>query len=434
MRHTSATTSDADVAVRDVAQRAGRQAGALGGDIWARVAASIPEAAGWKPAINEFGPASAEANIRELAAYLSRAPEPDAMRAPVLALAHARQFARDDVPLAALLRIYQLGHEVWRDFYVKVLGEQLRTSEEIVEAAGIVSAMTFAYLHATSAEVIAAYEQEHVRARESGERGRREVVDALLAGEAVDRATVTLRLGLDLDRAHTALVAWALPEPLAADPVPALEQLVRDAAALAGVERPLMLASGPTTVHAWLSRVREPGEPTLPSLLASSALETGAMALACGCEARGVAGFRSSHREALAARAFGAPGATPRELVAYADVELASLLRCEPDRARSFVRRELGGLAAPGEAARRLRDTLTAYLAATSSATRTAERLGVHKNTVVYRVRQAEEARGTPLGDRRLELEAALRLAAAWPAVLEDRAPSPRQVGELPGA
>ena len=44
---------------------------------------------------------------------------------------------------------------------------------------------------------------------------------------------------------------------------------------------------------------------------------------------------------------------------------------------------------------------------------KTAERLGVHQNTVIYRVEQAKEVLGRSLTDRRLELEVALRLADA---------------------
>lgn len=44
---------------------------------------------------------------------------------------------------------------------------------------------------------------------------------------------------------------------------------------------------------------------------------------------------------------------------------------------------------------------------------RTAERLGVHQNTVIYRVQQAKELLGRAPTERRLELEVALRLADA---------------------
>jgi DNA-binding PucR family transcriptional regulator len=49
----------------------------------------------------------------------------------------------------------------------------------------------------------------------------------------------------------------------------------------------------------------------------------------------------------------------------------------------------------------------------------TAERLTLHKNTVQYRVRRAEESLGRPVSAERLQIELAL-LASHWlgPAVL----------------
>jgi DNA-binding PucR family transcriptional regulator len=60
-----------------------------------------------------------------------------------------------------------------------------------------------------------------------------------------------------------------------------------------------------------------------------------------------------------------------------------------------------------------MRATLGVFFEEGMSWQRTARRLGVHQNTVMYRVRRAEEILGRPLADRRLELESALRLADA---------------------
>jgi DNA-binding PucR family transcriptional regulator len=66
-----------------------------------------------------------------------------------------------------------------------------------------------------------------------------------------------------------------------------------------------------------------------------------------------------------------------------------------------------------------VRETVLAMLVAGGSATRVARDLFVHKNTVAYRVKQAEELLGHAITDRPLELSSALTLAAALgPAVL----------------
>ena len=60
-----------------------------------------------------------------------------------------------------------------------------------------------------------------------------------------------------------------------------------------------------------------------------------------------------------------------------------------------------------------LRDTLRVFLRESGSFKATAERLTLHKNTVQYRVRKAEEGLGHPVGENRLDVELAL-LASQW--------------------
>lgn len=59
-----------------------------------------------------------------------------------------------------------------------------------------------------------------------------------------------------------------------------------------------------------------------------------------------------------------------------------------------FATRRLGPLAARDPVAARLRTTLEAYFAAQESPGATARKLGLHMNTVLYRLRQAEELLG----------------------------------------
>jgi DNA-binding PucR family transcriptional regulator len=76
--------------------------------------------------------------------------------------------------------------------------------------------------------------------------------------------------------------------------------------------------------------------------------------------------------------------------------------------ARHWVLSTLMDLAIDDESHARLRDTLLVYLT-TGSYLITAERMAVHKNTAQYRVGRAVEALGTPIGDRRADVELALR-------------------------
>ena len=405
-------------AVHDVATSARTSSCALGHEVWRRVAAFVPGADRWDEALVAAGPLSAEENFRALAAVIDPEVDHGSITAPVLALSQARKFARTATPLASLLSAYQVGHEVWHDFFVEVLEGQAQTREELTRSAHRVNAGTFAFLHAVTAQVAEAYEEERRRVQATGENVRLEAVRALLAGEPVDVDLFAVRSGLDLRGWHTAMIAWAPDPDPERDPEPVLEALLQSAAGLVGVARPLVVASGGASAFAWLTRAVADGPP-MHERLPDLELETNGMRIVCGCEARGAAGFRRSHREALAARGSVGRGNDAPGVIAYYDVDFASLLLVDRDRCHDWVRRELGGLAAADPSAERLRGTLEALLAAESNATRTAEALNIHKNTVVYRVRQAEAARGAPLGHRRLELEAALRLARAFPELIE---------------
>jgi DNA-binding PucR family transcriptional regulator len=83
------------------------------------------------------------------------------------------------------------------------------------------------------------------------------------------------------------------------------------------------------------------------------------------------------------------------------------------DLLRAWVLSTLGGLAADGEQPARLRETLLTFLQTGGSYKATAERLMLHKNTVQYRVRKAEESLGRPVGENQHDVELALR-ASHW--------------------
>ena len=73
----------------------------------------------------------------------------------------------------------------------------------------------------------------------------------------------------------------------------------------------------------------------------------------------------------------------------------------------------LAGLATDDEHHARLRDTLLVFLQMGGSYKATAERLMLHKNTVQYRIRKAEESLGRPVGEHQHDVELALR-ASHW--------------------
>lgn len=99
------------------------------------------------------------------------------------------------------------------------------------------------------------------------------------------------------------------------------------------------------------------------------------------------------------------PGA---RVTAYAQVAPIALMCTNIDDIRAWVWSVLGALAVDDEHCARLRETLQTFLSTGCSYTATASRQILHKNTVQYRIRKAEESLGRPLHERRPDLEVAL--------------------------
>ena len=133
---------------------------------------------------------------------------------------------------------------------------------------------------------------------------------------------------------------------------------------------------------------------------------------AIGTCRQGLAGMADSHDEARVARRVAELRAIrPGAVVGYRTADLTALLTADPVEAVRFVESELGELLADSDAAARLRATVRVYLEENLSPARAARRLGVHQNTVVYRVKQTEELLGHTVEQRRLQIEVALRLS-----------------------
>lgn len=351
--------------------------------------------------------ASTRAQLRSFVTHLL---SPGELRPPEEAFSLAREFAARGVELATLLEVYRSGQQAALAFVTEVAdGARLRP-EAVARALVTVWGQAIEWFAHSVEQLIGAYGEERERWLRSALTRRTELVATIIAGGRVDVDEAERALGHSLRRHQTALVLWEA-EPLpGGDPVARLEAEAARLAAQLGAARPLVVPSG-SEVWAWLASDQAFDAATLRAVE-----PTVGVRVASGVTGPGVRGFRDSHREALAARRLADALAAP--LVAYADVEVVSLLSRDRAAMEAFVRRELAALAAPGAAPARLRETVLAYLE--SGTDGTAARLAIHRNTVRYRLRQAEELLGRPVGERRRELELALLCATALPPIPAD--------------
>jgi hypothetical protein len=100
---------------------------------------------------------------------------------------------------------------------------------------------------------------------------------------------------------------------------------------------------------------------------------------------------------------------------------LAALLVADPPNALRFARRHLGALAMSGERDAMLLTTLRAFLANACSFQHTSATLGVHRNTVLQRIRRCEAELGRPVTSSEPELAAALLILDWLPSASYER-------------
>jgi DNA-binding PucR family transcriptional regulator len=345
--------------------------------------------------------ASCEANIRIQLTIWRTGQDPSDAHPPEAALAYARLYAREGLPMAGLARAYRIGQEELMRILRHELESRLRPSE-LIGAIDQVSAFVFTYNDAVLERLEEAYRDEREECDRTAVALRRRMIAAILEGPPVDPAEASRQLGYDLGRNHLGAVFWGAGEGQ-------LVAAARDVGQQLGASRHLTQPLGALALAAWFGSWEELDA-------ASIALAPG-VRCATGSVRRGYEGFRATHREALRTQRVASVCALPEGHVDYARTALAGLLCADPDGARAFMRAELGALLGEErpKAMRRLRETVAAYFDELASVSRTARRLGVHENTVQYRLHGAADLLGRPLQERPLELQLALAIARLLP-------------------
>ena len=211
---------------------------------------------------------------------------------------------------------------------------------------------------------------------------------------------------------HVGLIAWLERAADGAAPEQ-LENAVGQIAAATGADGSLIEPLGVLATMAWISRAG-PFDDAALEIARLDPTGTYGARIALGEPGAGMAGFRRSHVEATHARRAASLTQTNRGTVTrYQRVELLAIATVDPDRTQMFVRRTLGDLAHGDDVSRRLAATLDVYLQENCSRSRAAKRLGIHGNTISYRIRQAEEILGVEIDANVTRLSVALALLPA---------------------
>jgi len=397
--------------VADVAAAVSLQVAVVSEDVYEVVLREIPELRDDKPVLALLS-SSVHSNVGTCLQILQHQIALSAVYAPAASLEYARRRAQRGTPLTALLRAYRLGHTCFVDWLLSELARQADDAGMITAATLSMSKTVAGYVDQTSEEIVAAYTQERERWLRNRSAARAARIRDLLSGERVNVSATEAILGYRLRQYHVGLVCWAGDATAAVDDVARLEHAISLVAAkVAGSGDPVFLPRDESSAWVWLPLgIRDRFDAA-----AASASDTDAdIRFAFGDAVKGVAGFRLTHRQALAAQAVALAAGSPLpRVVTYSEVAPVAMLLGSPDLLRAWVLATLGDLATDDEPHARLRDTLLVFLQSGGSYKATAEQLVLHKNTVQYRIRKAEESLGRPTAGNRHDVELALQ-ASRW--------------------
>jgi len=358
--------------------------------------------------------ASVSENVATMLHILQHGIDLENVGAPAAAEEYARRLAQRGVAIAVLLRAYRIGSARFEEWCLQELGRQTDDAA-VVSAAGMRIAGTLnSYIDRVSEEVVSAYEAEKEKWLRNQSAARAARVRALLGNEQPDVDASEAILGYRLRQHHVGVVAWITGAPAGGDTLGLLERATGEVAVQARCDGRLMFVpQDESSAWAWLP-LGGRSEVSFSDMNAKSISGGDRIRFAVGQPGSGVAGFRRTHQQALSAQAVAlAAGPYGPFVTGFAQVAPLALMSGSLELLRAWVVETLGPLAGDDDHNARLRDTLRVFLQENGSYKATAERLTLHKNTVQYRVRKAEESLRHPITQDRLHVELAL-IAAQW--------------------
>jgi PucR C-terminal helix-turn-helix domain len=338
----------------DVAAAVSRRVAAVSEDVYEVILREIPELHDDQPVLALLA-SSVHSNVGTCLQIMQHQIELSAVQAPAASLEYARRRAQRGTPLTALLRAYRLGHTCFSDWLLRELARQADDAQMITAATLGMSKIVAGYVDQTSEEIVAAYTRERERWLRNRSAARAARIRDLLSGQRINVSATETTLGYRLRQYHVGLVCWAGDATAAVDNITRLEHAISHVAGKAAcVGEPVFLPHDESSAWAWLPRA-----------------------------------------------------------VAFSEVAPVAMMLGSADLLRAWVLATLAGLATDDEHHARLRDTLLAFLQSGGSYKTTAERLMLHKNTVQYRIRRAEESLGRQVSENQHDVELALR-ASYW--------------------
>jgi hypothetical protein len=393
--------------VTEITTAVSRAADEVSEDIYKLILREIPQLDEDKPLLALLA-SSVDSNVVTCLQIMQHRIDLDAVRAPASALEYARRLAQRGTPLTALLRAYRIEHTRFSEWLLMELARHTEDAETVTATVQNVTGLVAGYIDQVSEEMVTAYSQERENWLRNRSAARAARIRDLLSGARIDVSMTEATLGYRLRQYHVGVVCWADDAACTGDEIIRFERAIGHIAAQTSCGgTPVFLPRDESSAWAWLPLgIRDRFDGT--SVGAGPGIH-----VAFGDAAKGADGFRLTHQQAIAAQTVALAGGSPPAAVSYSEVAPIAMMLGSADLLRAWVLSTLAGLATDDEHHARLRDTLLVFLQSGGSYKTTAEQLVLHKNTVQYRIRKAEESLGRPVAQDSHHVELALR-ASHW--------------------
>jgi len=345
-----------------------------------------------------------------VAANISHPGEPVPANVGTESLTVARDLIRRGLDESAVVDWYRIGQDfVWRHWMRKVF-TLTADPDELRDVLDISARSMAAFVDATIAGIYHQIQAERDELTRGTHAQRREIVGLILDGAPIAQQHAERQLGYEFERDHTALVIWSDRSSALTDLDRVTEMILRSAANV----RPLSVLAGAATRWVWI-----PGEdgPDLADVV-TVVHQLAGVRMAVGPTTAGIDGFRRSHLDAISTQRMMAQFRATQRVVRFTDVELVAALSTNTERADRFIKHTLGDFES---ADAELQRTVLTFVHEQCHASRAAERLFVHRNTLLRRLVHADRLLPKPLKESSVHVAVALevlRWRAAVPQTL----------------
>jgi PucR C-terminal helix-turn-helix domain/GGDEF-like domain len=323
----------------------------------------------------------------------------------------AEDIVARDIPLSDITQVLRSMQREWLslliDAAVRVRPDGINVVPALaMSVTGTMDAWIGAATDAIVEERRRVYLAEQVRIRSA--------IESLVTAEPVDVEATTQLLRIPL-------IGWHLSCAIGTPPGGAVERRVLDGivylfAREVGSERMLRYETSAGKVHLWVTSDRPPRTPRVEDLRVPAPLLVG-----IGEPHPGADGFRRTFLEASDALRLAASLGDNRG-VSYGDAALAIVLSRDEERARWFVEHELRDLATDSPEMADMRNTLRTFFDTRMRIAPAAERLFLHRNTLINRLERIQAVLGHAVAERSAETQAALVLAELFIRRIDDPA------------